>query len=313
MLPDFPGTTPAPAAPSPLPADEGPDPRLLLRLRGLWWAMPALLLGLDLFNTGWNLVTRPIGYSDAPAPFRMALMWVPFAVGVAVTLGAAAFLWTRRAWPPAVQAGLVAGAAFPLLRFALGRLGPITGIWGPTFLLNMLIGPLLGLGLAVYALTLRRGMAAGPRREAAAGTFAVALMAAVSGGWVAWALMPLAALLVGDAFCAEAADPVAPTGEPTPLALRVASMGGLACAMATVIVPVLGLMRGRGGYASFLLMDAVALVVASLTWTLLAARWAKGRPDGKLLRLLAWLLLGLPVLLILLLIVLLLVFKPRLF
>jgi hypothetical protein len=312
MLPDFPGTAPAPAAPSPTPEEGGADP-LLLRLRGLWWAVPGLLLALDLFNTGWNLVARPFGYSEAPGIFRVALMWVPFAVGVMVVLGAAAFLWTRRAWPPAVRLGLAAGAAFPLIRFALGRLGPITGIWGPTLAFQIAAGPLLGLGLAVYAMTLRRGMDPAARCEAAAGTFAVALMAAVSGDWVAWGLTPLVALLMGDAFAAEAADPAASAGEPTPLALRIASMGGLACAMATVIVPVLGLMRGRGAYASFILMDAAALVAASLTWTLLAARWAKGRPEGKALRLLAWLLLALPAAMVLLLIALLLVFKPRLF
>jgi hypothetical protein len=312
MLPDFRGTLPAPAVPGPIPDEGGPDP-LLRRLRGLWWAVPGLLLGLDLFNTVWNLVARPFGYSGALGIFRIALMWVPFGVGVTVVLGTAAFLWTRRAWPPAVQAGLVAGAAFPLLRFVLGRLGSVTGIWGPTLVLQFLAGPMLGLALAGYGAALRRGLTPEARREAAAGTFAVALMAAVSGGWVAWALMPLLALLAGDAFCAEATDPAAPAGEPTPQALRIASLGGLASAVATVLVPVLGLVRGRGGHTGFLLLEVGALITASLTWTLLAARWARGRSDGKVLRILTWLLLGLPVAMILLLIGLLLVFKPRLF
>ena len=60
-------------------------------------------------------------------------------------------------------------------------------------------------------------------------------------------------------------------------------------------------------------MDAGLLLLGAVTWAVLGARWARGRPEGRVLRILTWLALALPILLLVGLVVLLLVFKPRLF
>jgi hypothetical protein len=61
-------------------------------------------------------------------------------------------------------------------------------------------------------------------------------------------------------------------------------------------------------------MDGLALLLGSLTWTVLGVRWAKGRREGKALRVLTWMALVLPLLLGVAIGVLLLAFaRPRLF
>ena len=79
------------------------------------------------------------------------------------------------------------------------------------------------------------------------------------------------------------------------------------------LVGLIGLIRARGTHGYIYALDALALLACAITWSLLGAAWAKGRPEGRLLRVFTWLALGLPVLGVVAVIGLLLVFKPRLF
>jgi hypothetical protein len=297
------------------PASAGPDP-LLKTLRGLWWLVPGALLAYDLFLTIWNLLLR--GFLGGE--LGLAAAWIPWLLHTCLVLGLVAWLWSRRPWPAGVQAGLLAAAALPFLRFGLGRMFGGLGLYradGLGLLVQTAFGPLLSLGFAVFPIFLRRGQDAEARRSGAAGVMAVAAAAALSCGWVAWALLPLVGGLAGDGFPEEAADPSAPAGAPTPAALSVAGWGGFACALAAWLVPAIGILRFRNAVAfPYLLdlMDGLALLLGSLTWTVLGVRWAKGRREGKALRVLTWMALVLPQLLGVAIGVLLLAFaRPRLF
>jgi len=290
MLQDFPATESA------VPA--GPDP-LLRTLRGLWWLAPGALLAYDLFLAVWNLLLR----SFLGGGLGLAAAWIPWLLHTCLVLGLVAWLWSRRPWPAGVQAGLLAAAALPFLHFGLGRVSGMLGLYhagGLGLLVQFALGPGLSLAFAAFAVSLRRGQAAEARRNGAAGVVAVATAAALSSGWAAWALLPLLAGLAGDGFAEEAADPAAPPGASTPGSLRVAGLAGLACAFAAWLVPAVGFLRFRSAYASFHmlgLMDGLALLMGCLTWTVLGARWAKGRREGRVLRLLTWVALVLPLLL----------------
>ena len=86
---------------------------------------------------------------------------------------------------------------------------------------------------------------------------------------------------------------------------------GLAAAL---IVPVLGAVQFRGlSLGPVFLVDAAFLLLGAVAWAVLGARWSRGRSEGRILRILTWLGLALPLLLLGGLVVLLLVFKPRLF
>ncbi len=214
----------------------------------------------------------------------------------------------------------MAAAALPFLRFGLGRVSGMLGFYqagGPGLLVMAVIGPGLSVGFALFAVSLRRGQDAEARRNGAAGVFAVAAAAALSSGWAAWALLPLLGRLVGDPFPKEAADPSAPAGAPTPAGLRAAGWGGLMCAVAVWLVPAIGFLRFQRAVAPIhllSLMDGLALLIGSLTWTILGARWGKGRREGRVLRLLTWISLVLPLLLgIAILVLFLALARPRLF
>lgn len=307
MLQDF------PAHEGPAPA--GPDP-LLKTLRGLWWLTPAALLAYDLFLGVWNLLLG----SFIGGGLGLAAAWIPWLLHSGLVLGLVAWLWSRRPWTAGVQAGLLAAAALPFLRFGLGRVLGMLGLYQAGslgLLVQAVLGPCLSLALAAFAVSLRRGQEAEVRRAGAAGVMAVAVAAALSCGWTAWALLPLLGGLAGDGFAEEAADPAAPAGAPTSSSLWVAGWAGLVCAFAAWLVPAIGFLKFRSAYAPIYmlgLMNGLALLIGGLTWAILGARWAKGRREGRVLRILTGLALVLPLLLAAGLLAILLVFaKPRLF
>ncbi|MBK8724803.1 MAG: hypothetical protein IPL96_01810 [Holophagaceae bacterium] len=309
MLQDFPTIAPASAPP---PAPSGPDP-LTPGLRRLWWLTPLALVGYDLLLTVWHQLLR-FGLSSG---FNRVAVWLPWLLNTGLVLGAVAWLWSRRSWPTAIQAGLLAAAALPLVRLGTGQMLAMGGFYrvgGLGFLVQGILGPVLSLGLAIYAVSLRRGQGAEDRVLAAPGVLAVAVAAALSGGWIAWGLLPLLSRFAGDGLAEELADPATPVGAPTPISLKAAGWAGFACAFACWLVPLVGLLRFRVTYGAIYLVEGIALLAGCLTWTVLGARWSKGRTEGRVLRVLTWLALGLPLLLGLLALVILLVFwRPRLF
>lgn len=317
MLEDFPGTPHAAQTPplppsAPPPAAPAPDPApLRRRLRLAWWGVPVLLLGEGLFQTVWTLVLRSSGGAFAPS---MALALVPWAIHVLVVLGVVGWLYSRGPWAPGVQALLFASAALPFLRFILGRGLAFSGLYGRGgmgFWLFAALGFALTAALALAAALQRPGETPQGRD---AGGLAAGIAASVAGGWAAWALLPLLSRLTGGPFAEEAADAAAPAGEPSPASLTTTGWGGLVCVAAALAVPVLGAFQYRGLSAGpVFLVDAALLLLGAVTWAVLGARWARGRAEGRVLRILTWLALALPVLLLAALLLLLLVFKPRLF
>ncbi|MFN8011455.1 MAG: hypothetical protein U0P81_08615 [Holophagaceae bacterium] len=309
MLEDFPGSPTPARVPAPPPAL---DPALLRRrLRLLWWGVPLLLLGEGVFQTAWTFALRASGGGFAPS---MVLALVPWAIHVLVVLGVVGWLYSRGPWTPGVQALLLASAALPFLRFVLGRGLAFVGLYGRGgmgFWLFAAVGFALTAALALAAALQRPGETPEGRD---AGGLAAGVAASVAGGWAAWALLPLLSRLTGRPFAEEAADAAAPHREPSPVALTTTGWGGLVCVAAALVVPVLGALQVRGmSLGPVFLVDAAFLLLGAVTWAVLGARWARGRTEGRILRVLTWLALALPVLLIAALVVLLLVFKPRLF
>lgn len=308
MLEDFPGT----AASGPAP--EGPPARDPLpgALRAVWFLVPAVLLLYDVLLAGWNLALRSL----AGGGLGMAFAWLPWLLHTGLVFGLAAWIWSRRRWAPGVQAALLAAAALPLLRFGVSQALAFTGFYrsgGVGGMLTLLLGPCFALALAALVATLDLGARDPDRPARTLGALAAAGAAALAGGWFTWALLPLLASLTGSGLARRIAEPGETPDPASPQALRTTGWLALGAAAAAGIVPLVGLLKFRGAEGLLLGSEGLALAVSAATWNVLGARWARGRREGRPLRIIAWLLLAVPVLLVLLLVVLLLLFRPRLF
>jgi hypothetical protein len=260
----------------------------------------------------WNqmLHALPLG---GPA---MALAWLPWLLHAGLGVALAAWLWTRRDLPPEFRILLLACAALPFLRFGVSQafaFGRGYALGWSRHLLTLFLGPVLSLALAalVAGVSPRRGTA-GPAGVVAL-LPAVAGLAAMSGDWFLWALLPLVAILLGRDLPLRLADPAIAEDGASPAALWATGWLASGAAALALLVPLLGSLAFRGAVGPLPITEGLALMAASVTWNILGIRWSGGRGEGRILRILAWGILGLPFLLLAGLVLLLLVFKPRLF
>jgi hypothetical protein len=226
-----------------------------------------------------------------------------------------AWLWSRRDLPAEYRVLLLACAALPFLRFGVSQVfafGRGYGLGPFRHLLTLFLGPVLSLGLAglVAAASPRRGSAisggAAPLLPAVAG------LAALSGDWFLWGLLPLVALLFGRDLPLRLADPRCTAGEASGAALWATGWMAASAAALALVVPLLSTLAFRGAVGPMPITEGLALATATVTWNVLGIRWSKGRGEGRILRILAWVVLGLPLLLLAGLVLLLLAFRPRL-